>query len=271
MSDTDYFGIDAVNWSTLKYMRESPMHYRHALAVPREDTPAFALGRVTHTLVFEPEKFEAEYVIWEGGKRQGKEWTAFRDDHPDQTIFKPGEIDTATAMAEAVRRHPLVQPYLDGGVFEQAIFWTDPETGLHCKGKPDWLLVSDRILLDLKTTVSAEARRFGAMAARYGYHLQMAHYRNGIEHGLRWAPRKVMIVAVEKDPPHDVSVFQIADDDLYLASEEVAELLNMVRVCRESGRWPGRYTEEQALLLPAWVTMDDEEDPAGMDLVIKEN
>jgi len=264
----NYFEIPAVNWSTLKFMRESPMMYRYRLSVPMEDTPALALGRATHTLVFEPETFSDGYVIWQGGRRAGKEWDAFCAENCDKTILRDQDAELVTAIAESVRRHPLVQPYLvAGGEFEVPALWRDPETGLECKARLDWLCRRGGILLDLKTCISAEARRFGAAAARFGYHCQLAHYRNAAQLGLNTQIRKVLIVAVEKEPPHDVAVFQVSEDDLYLANVEVTMLLRAVQVCRESNVWPGRYIEEQALQLPAWVSMDDEEEAERFDLV----
>lgn len=264
-----YEDIDAVNWSTLKHLRDSALHYRYRLHVAREDTPAMALGRATHTLVFEPAKFDDEFVIWEGGRRQGKEWEEFRDANKSKTIFKAGEIDAAFAMAEAVKRHPLVQPYLtDDGVFEQGITWMHQDT-IRCKAKPDWLIPGQRILLDLKTCRSVDGRRFGAVAARLGYHCQLAHYRAGIQGALGWMPCRVLIVAVENEPPHDVAVFEIDEDTLHIGTVEVQELLARLHACRMSDRWPGRYVEEQALQLPAWVYgSDDEDDPDSFDLAL---
>lgn len=249
----DYFAIDALNWSTLKNMRDSPAHYRYRLGDPIEQTPAMALGRVTHTLVFEPGLFAAEYAIYEGGDRRGKEWTEFRDANAGKTIFKPGEIDAAIAMADAVKAHPLVQPYLEDGLFEQPIQWIDPDNGLRCKAKPDWLLPKRRTLVDLKTTVSVNARRFGSLAARLGYHCQMAMYRHGIEHALGWRPERVLMIAVERDPPHDVAVFELDDETLIIGLDEVKQLMQQLIVCRAQDRWPGRYEEEQPLQLPGYL------------------
>lgn len=248
-----YAAVDAVNWSTLKWMRESPLVYRHRLLHGYADTPALAMGRVTHTLVFEPQKFDAEYAIWDGGDRRGADWKEFAQANAGRTIFKPAEIETAVAMADAVRNHPLVQPYLAGGLFEHAVQWEDMDTGIACKARPDWIIPSTRILLDLKTAVSADSRRFGSAAARYGYHLQMAMYRNAITYGLGWAPNKVKIVVVEKDAPHEVSIFDVPEDALDAAAEEVADLLRRVQVCRQTNTWPGRYLEEQPLALPAYI------------------
>lgn len=256
----NYFEHPAVNWSTLKLLRDSALHYRYRLDVPMEEKPVMALGRVVHTLVFEPAQFALEYVIWEGGDRRGKDWAAFKNEHEGKTIFKPAEVDAAVQIADAVRRHPLVQPYLVGGQFEQPIFWTDEETGLECKGKPDWLQASRLALVDLKTTVSVDGRRFGALASRLGYHCQMAMYREGVDCALGWKPERVCIIAVEREPPYDVAVFQIDNDALEIGLEEVHGLLRQLAVCRASDTWPGRYTEEQALQLPAWVYGSDEED-----------
>jgi hypothetical protein len=250
---SDYYSDPRVNWSSLKHMTESPLVYKHRLENEREDTPAFAMGRLTHTLVFEPEKFGREYAIWSEGDRRGNAWKDFQAENAGKTIFKPNEIEQAVAMADAVKRHPLVRPYLDGGLFEHVIRWTDPETRIECKARPDWLLPDQQILLDLKSTRSIDARRFGGDVARYAYYAQLGHYHNGVIHALGWKPRRTLIVAVEKDAPHDVGVFEITQDDLILGKEEVRALLERLQECRASNTWPGRYTSEQVLELPGYI------------------
>ena len=249
----DYFALPGVNWSSLKHMRESPLLYRYRMDFPEEDKPAYALGRAVHTMVFEPRSFESEYAIWCDGHRKGKAWQEFAEFHADKTILKEDEYDACLAMADAVRTHPLVSPYLVGGLFETVIRWTDPETKLLCKAKPDWRLDERRILLDLKTCRSIDGRRFGSEAARFGYMSQFAHYGNGIYHALGWRPERTLAVAVEKDPPHDVGIFEFTFSDLQIGADEVADLLRRVKDCQDSGEWPGRYTTEQAVQLPAYI------------------
>lgn len=270
MNMADYQTLEGVNWSTLKHLRDSALAYRYHLDVPVEDTPALQIGRLTHTLTFEPAQFDAEYAVWTGGVRRGKEWEAFQAANEGRTIFKPEEIDLAVAMANAVKAHPLVQPYLVGGQFEVPIQWTDPFTGIVCKAKPDWIIPQRRILLDLKTCRSIEGRRFGMDAARYGYHCQMGHYAAGCEHGLGWIPKTVLLVAVEKDPPHDVALFIVGVDDLYAGTEEVGELLRQLRAHTIAGEWPGRYDEPQALQMPAWVFGAEDEGNGDFGLQIGE-
>jgi exodeoxyribonuclease VIII len=261
-----YFDAPGVNWSTLKHLRDSPQAYQYALHNPPADRAAFAIGRAVHTLVFEPELFGQEYAIWTEGDRRGKAWAEFKAEHEGLTILKAAEADECAAMATAVRQNPLVQPYLDGGVCEQPVFWTDAETGIACKAKPDWVMPDTRVLLDLKTARGIEARRFGNEAARMGYHLQLAHYANGIEAAYGWKPQRQLIVAVEKAAPYDVAVFEVGPDDAWLAASDVRELLHQLKECTDAGRWPGRYTQVQALQLPAWITNSDDDDPDGFGL-----
>lgn len=258
----DYFELDAVNWSTLKALRESALHYKTLLSQPRADTMALMLGRAAHTLIFEPHKFDTEFAIWTNGDRRGKEWLAFAEAHADKTILKPSEIDDVVAMAEAVRQHPLVQPHFDGAEFEKPVQWVDRVSGLRCKAKLDWVVPSTRTLIDFKSTRSTDGRRFGTEAARFGYHLQLAHYRNGVQAALGWRPDQVLIVAAEKAPPYDVAVFQLDEPSLDIADVEVQELLTRLAGYINADQWPGRYSEVQALQLPAWVFADDDEDDA---------
>lgn len=260
MIDADhatYAEIDAVNWSSLKWLRESPLKYKHELTAADEDTAARALGRAAHTLVFEPHRFDAEYLVFPGDRR-GNVWKDFQAANTDRTILRQEEADTARAIAKAVRADPAVAPYLEGGEYERTIVWTDPDTGLLCKARVDWINRKRRALVDLKTTVSIDARRFGLIAARLGYPCQLAHYRDGIEHGLGWVPDEVLIVAVESAAPHDVAVFVLDDDALTYGSEIVSELRGELAARRRSGCWPGRYRgEPQRLELPAYLFADD--------------
>lgn len=251
----DYAALDAVNWSTLKEMRRSPRHYLHRLKNPKADTSRLALGRATHTAVFEPDRFMLDYVLWDGDRR-GKAYTAFCEQHPDQTILKVEEYETCLAMRDAVRSHPVAGPLLTPpGEAEKVITWTDAATGLACKGRIDWWRVG--LLCDLKTTATIDRRRFASTVFEMGYHGQGAFYRAGlIANGLDAAPFR--IIAVEAAAPHDVAVFTLDDDALYQGELLVADLLALVAAGRFSGQWPGAYPEEVPLSLPAWAFPKEE-------------
>lgn len=258
----EYFTRPGHNWSAIKLMDDSALAYRHGLDNKREDTPALALGRVVHSLVFEPETIATDYAVFTGATRRGKEWDSFEAANLGKTIFKVNEIEEARAMAAVVRANPLVKPYLAAaGEFERVVTWTDPATGLYCKGKFDWIIPSKRILIDLKTTKAIAPRRFAADVARYKYHGQLGgHYSNGCEFGLGWRPARVLIIAVEKSAPYDVAVYELDDAGKECGRELAATLLERVKWCEERNEWPGaqfdwesRTLTEGALELPGWL------------------
>jgi PDDEXK-like domain of unknown function (DUF3799) len=268
MTREEYEQIDAVNWTTLKAMRQSPKHYRYHAAHPTEDTAAMAMGRAVHTAVLEPDRFPLDYAVWKGDRRAGKEWEAFRAANADRTILRADEYAYCLEIRDAVRAHPVAKHLLEAGEAEKTILWTDDATGLACKGRIDWL--NGIGLCDLKTTADLDPLRFGATAARMGYHCQLAFYRRGLAANGVQAPVKIM--AVEKSAPYDTAVFTLDEDTLYAGDEEVSELLRRVVECRAANAWPGRFGDGEApLTLPAWAFPAAEEGlPNGLTFSAEE-
>jgi exodeoxyribonuclease VIII len=270
MEDRDTFAtyamVDGVNWSTLKHMARSPLHYQHALAVEREDNTAMAMGRATHTAVLEPHRLATDYAVFDGERRAGKAWEAFKEENAGRTILKREEYDRCLAMRDAVRGHALASAYLERGQGEKTITWTDPATKVVCKARLDWVAESIAAVVDLKTTGNVDAEKFQRLAYGMGYFTQLAWYRDG----LAYATGQVLpgvLIAVEAKAPHDVLVSEIDEDSMYAGTEQYQDLLRKVVACRESGVWPGRYPDKQMLRMPSWA-FEDEEDATGLDLVI---
>lgn len=265
MDFDEYKAVDAVNYSALKWMRKSALHFLNALKRDGADTRSMKLGRAGHTAVLEPDRFLIDYVMFGGDRRAGKAWDAFAADHADKEILKLDEYQLALAMRDAVEKHPRAMELLAGGRAEVSLKWTDEKTGLECKGRVDWVDVSRRIFVDLKTAADIEASKFAANAARLGYHGQLAMYRRGLE-AVHGATFDGYIIAVENKAPFDVAVFRYDEDVMYTADCEVGELLGRVAQCRRSNEWPGQYPGETSLYLPAWAQADEGID--GLDLMV---
>lgn len=259
-----YADIPAVNWSKLKLMLRSPLHYKSALDEPADDdTDPIRVGRATHTAVFEPHRFQTDCVEWVGGRRYGKEWDSFCATHMGKTILTPDQYASVLRLRDAVRLHPLVAPYLEHGQAEQVLEWTDEHTQLRLKCRIDWL--SDLVVLDLKTARHAiETRKFASDAYTLGYFHQLAFYQRGVQ-ALYGRTPPAVIVAVENTAPYDVAVYRLPSHTMYGINAEIDSLLTLLKGCMASQHWPGRYETERDLLIPAWATMeDDTDDPEWM-------
>ena len=256
---------DAVNFSTLKYLRFSPLAYRYALAHPREDTEALLLGRVTHCAVYEPQELDSRYVLsprfhggmkdanaiakgYDGGKEAKAAWIEAAG---DRTVVPPEIWQRALDAATAVTTDPVAGPMVEGGFSEQTIKWTDKRTGIECRGRVDHVNGS---LSDLKTTRAPGPRAFMNDAARYNYHVQLAFYADGLRANGIDIGDEPALVAVESLPPHDVVVYQIDEETLEAGRATYRDWLDALVSCRKRDDWPGAADRKPVkFTLPAWA------------------
>jgi len=260
MNQAEYQALDAVNWSALKGMRLSPLHYRHALTTKREDTSALMMGRAVHSAVFEPDRLPLDYAVYLGPVRRGKEWDKFKEANSTRTILTVDEYERACEIRDAVRLHPLIKSILSEGKAEHVITWTDPQTSVACKARLDW--AQTRRVVDLKTSRHAtDVRQFGGDAWRLGYFHQLAHYASGwaVTHGLQFTDVTGCIISVESAPPYDVAIYEVSEESMVSAHEEVEELLRALTRCRQLNAWPGRHLAPVKLDIPYWAYPSAEE------------
>jgi hypothetical protein len=260
-----YRAHPGLNWSLLKTIAKSPLHFRHRRDNPRPDSPTFRVGRAVHAAILEPERFAAEWVVY-AGRRAGKAWAAFFAEHEGCEILNATEYDTVVAMASAVRSRSDLAAVLEDGRAEVSLLWHERFRGLDlvCKARADWIYHDGDswVVLDLKTTRDVEARSFGRDAARLMYHGQLAHYAEGLSATLGGAPVRAELLVVETETPHDCGLYRLDDVALQCGRARREQLLSRYAACVQSGEWPGQLPEPGYLLLPTWEldTLDELED-----------
>lgn len=265
-----YSRIPAVNWSTLKEIERSPLHYQYRLSNPKPDTKEMALGRAVHAAVFEAFRLATDFVVFDGPVRRGKRWDEFQAENDGKTILSPADWVRAEAIRDAVQAHGALSEYLQSGVGEYSIRWTDAATGIDCKARLDWNSRSRPANLDIKTTTDISEAGFARQIARMRYHCQAAYYTDGWEEAqgerLPW-----VFVAIEAHPPHDIALYQLDEDSLYNGTETYRDLLQKLAICRETDKWPGQVPEQRLIRLPPWCWQAEEDDTGGLDLDFGDN
>jgi len=268
-----YLDIERTRISHLKEMARSALHYSYRLKAAKKSA-SLELGKTSHMAVLEPERFEAEFVVWdertESGSvrpRRGKDWDAFCDAHRDKTIVLADEYAFACSIRDAVRRKRVASKYLDAGYAEVTTIWDDVETGRKCKGRIDWVTNVENCdaIVGIKTTRDGDFRKFSNQAADLLYHLQWAFYYDGYATATGREPRVVEIV-VESAPPHDVVVYIVPADVIERGREHYRELLAKLGECERANAWPGRADRELLFQLPAYMSRDEDNDVSDLDL-----
>lgn len=255
--------LPELHWSKLRNMARSPAHYFYECSAERTATPAMLLGTAVHTRVLGPGPAHHDDVVIYDGERRGNAWRDFKAAHPGRAIVTAKEFDRDTArskqMALAVLTDPAAAPYLEG-TREQELRWT--VAGRQCAGRVD---VRGSALVELKTVFDANPVRFYWHALRMGYLGQLGWYADGIVAAGHPAPTHAVIIAVESKPPHPVVVYELTEAALALGRQQWRGLFERLRVCEDSGVWPGYAIGPVALDVPESddVVLDfgDEADP----------
>lgn len=225
-----------LRFSRLKLMAKSPAHVRYALDQDLagnnnwDDTPSRRLGRLAHS-VFLGQPLPLVFP----GDRRGKAWTEFKEAHAGEDIVKQEELDTATAMAEALDAHAEASELLRGIIEQTRYFFFG---GRPCRATPDVYLKAKH-LTDLKSTTDASPERFPWQALKLGYHGQLAFYLDALIALGEPEPERVAIVAVETKPPHVVNVFALLPEATEFGRRQYRGWLERFLVCEASNDWPG--------------------------------
>jgi len=213
-----------------------------------ESKPYFRRGEIIHTAVLEPERFVSDYVVCAArntkiGKEEEK---AIRAQGKEPITL--GEWALAQSIVAAVRNHADASRLLYSGKAEQSFWWDDPDTGLRCKCRPDWL---NSAVVDLKTTTDASPRGFAKSVATFRYHVQASHYLAGL------GVERFLFIAVEKTYPHPVAVYELNAEALQLGNELRQRDMHVIADCRATGEWPSYSTDVETLSLPKWALNPD--------------
>ncbi len=251
-----YHDRPEVSRSQLVDLLRTPAYFYAAnveRSIVREATDAMELGSALHALVLEPETFDAKYVVktWNESTTEGK---AEKVKHAGKTRLSKDQAEACHGMAVALHKLPEFAACFDGRVaVEREVFWTDAETGIALRAKPDLVTRVGGVLamVDLKSTTDASPDSFARSAERLHYHLQAAHYLAGWEAVTGERCETFAFAVVEKSAPHLAAVYPM-DAEWIAAGEALRRrLLAQLAECRATGVWPGY--QAQTLTRPKWA------------------
>lgn len=214
-SDAEYHASPGISRSMLWDYLSDP-----ALFCGRYVTEVLPVRKASSSMEFGTEVHQAlldGYVVMPPTitRAAGKEYQHFKEDHPDKFLVKHGS--PLHLVIQSVESHGAAKALLANGLNEYSIRWTQ-ENGLLLRCRVDCL--QPGAIVDVKTSLSADARVFSRSILKYGYHVQSAVYQDGVE---RLTGKKLpfVFVVVQNVPPYRVACYEI-DDEFISAGRAVA-------------------------------------------------
>lgn len=261
-----------VSKSWLDRVAQSPLHLRQYLDAPHKSTLALVIGSAVDCLVFEPERFDKQFVqsplATKRSKAGKEEWDeAYADAaKTGRTIIECHNThywDQCHQMAEAIMGNPKMREILQDGVGQAVFVATDEATGLKQKCKTDNYHEASNTVCDLKTAVSASPYEFARSIASYRYHVQDSYYSDIIAQVVGDKPN--FFFAVMEKPPTDIApdsgmmaFYELSEGEKLAGRDTYQSDLMAIAFAMDTGNWGGYASEVITIERPAWAQSRDQ-------------
>ena len=225
LTDSEYFGEkDFFNFSLIKELIKSPLHFQEARKEEKEPTPAMKLGTTIHTALLEPLRFANEYLEEPQLDKRTKEYKEFAAKNQDKFLYSGKDVNPILNKLEAIKKEnnqtaypSLLRVLNQKTINENCIFWDN------FKCKIDAYDQETKTLIDIKTTSDSSPESFIKTIFNSAYNLQLAHYAKGLES----CDQKVAtykIIAIQTTAPYDVVEYELPLDVMDCSFLKLQEL-----------------------------------------------
>jgi exodeoxyribonuclease VIII len=219
-------------------------------SLPQKESDAFAMGHAVHCLALEPESFSDRFFVLPKIDRRTKEGKAayaeIQEASKSKTLLDGDDYADAIACVQALNNHPefatiMAQPRRVEVPFEFDLF------GHRFKAKPDCIVDSMKLIIDIKTTDDASPHRWQWSAVDYGYHRQVYIYQQAVQLETNEWYRFVFAVVEKPKPstrgiPPTVALYELDSDTVRMGLEDSAGLVLQYEHRLETNNWQQPYS-----------------------------
>ncbi len=285
LSITDYHANKTHISSTgIKYIKKSLKHFDwfHSGKFDLEEKPHFSFGNAFELALLDHVGFEKDVAIaqteyWAAQvlkdrpdikrPKQTKEYEAYESKFKFDNKSKLYEIpdvgdqsfETIEQMLISCKQDATIQRLIEGTDYQTSIFWTDPETGIKLKTRPDMNKRKKNVIVNLKTTLDGSPEGFTKDLKKWDYPLQACVEISGcLRTGIMDKVDNYFWLVVEKVPPFNATIYEFQETDIMAVMDSYDFLLSRIKKAQEQNKYPGysdQADNEYGILqakLPAW-------------------
>lgn len=215
--------LDKQNFESLVAIEQDSAWIKKALA----DKPDLKVPRNSAVYKAEYSKFESEnvgkYIVAETGK------------HSYEAIEK---------MLESCYQDAVIQKLISNTEYQLSLFWTDKESGLKMKTRPDICKRKKNSIVNLKTTTDGSPKEFSRDLANLDYPLQACIEISGcLNTGLMESVDNYFWLVVENEPPYNATVYEFAKEDIEWCMDNLRYIITKTKRALDESLFPG-YSDQ---------------------------
>ena len=226
---------DLLSYSALSQFDKSPNHLLSYWNNKNEVTPAMLEGSLGHTLILEPEKFNEDYIIFDG-RRAGGVWNEFKaeveNEENPRKIITQKQYNSVSEIVEIALLDPKARELLkELKEVEKHVKWQTKGLNFHgfCDG------VADGFIVDIKFCQDS-GYKFQKDLIYGNIKMQSAMYLESFDFD-----RDYYIIAIEKKAPFNCQVYKLGSE---IIKEGRDKFYSLIDKYKEWDGSPGGYSND---------------------------
>jgi len=247
-NETYHADTSRLSNSMLGQLAASPELFRDYYVTKTRTRPepneSMAFGSLLHCMVLEPHLVGVQYALKDGIDRRTKEgkaaWAKLCVEAIGKTIVTGDDYNKALTCASRLLSHDQAGKLLTAhlqfgmGIVESRIDFELDGTPMRCK--PDLILPSHSVIVDVKTTKSASPGEFANSCADYGYARQAALYMHAaaMHYGSDF---RFVFAVVATNEPYEVACYELDDEAIDYGMADAKRLIAEYQRRMESNDW----------------------------------
>jgi hypothetical protein len=162
----------------------------------------------------------------------------------------------AKSMQDQLFANRAFRNLVGNGMSETPFCWWPEATeeninnGLMMKCKPDY--ARNGLVVEYKTTVSAQEKSFSRDMGNMGYHRQLAIQTEAVHRMTNEMPRGQIIIAQDKEYHDDIAIYALDPMHLAIGQREVAAAYEAIKGRLVSGNWKSFSEDIKPIGLPRY-------------------
>lgn len=240
-------------------IQQSPQHawYAHPRLNPRHqsvDSDRFDLGTACHSLLLEQSDAKIVYIDHDdyrtNAAKETRDMARAKGLTPILRKYEKSMLEMVSKAHEKIKNSELAGIFQNGNP-EQTLVWQDGDAW--CRARLDWLLADNKVILDYKTTDSADPETCIRKIASMGYDMQASFYKRGLVACGGSEDAVFVFLFQEITAPYACCLVGLSEMFIEIANEKVEQAISIWDMCMKTGKWPSYPDQITLAEPPAWA------------------
>jgi hypothetical protein len=240
-------------------IQQSPQHawFAHPRLNPKHrsaESDRFDLGTACHSLLLEQSDAKIVYVDADdyriNAAKEQRDMARAKGLTPILRKYETSMKDMVSQAVVKVKNSELAGIFQNGKP-EQTIVWQEGDAW--CRARLDWLRADNKVILDYKTTESADPETCVRKIASMGYDMQASFYKRGLV--ACGGPEDAVFVFLfqEITAPYACCLIGLSNTFIEIADQKVNDAIEIWQDCIKSGKWPSYSDSVHYAEPPNWM------------------